>query len=111
MSPLTWRAGLFRSLVGSTSSLLSPPQEKFEQISRELPQLVGAGCEVRVNGLGYSVQRAKGSTDEPTVGDNAVSLGRTLLCLPLFERLRKGKASGLRRVGDVGYLVGTLRAL
>ena len=68
-------------------------QEKFEQMSRELPQLVGVGCEVRVNGLGYSVQRAKGTTDEPTVGDTVMSLGRTLLCLRLIERLRKGKAS------------------
>lgn len=68
-------------------------QEKFEQITRELPQLAGVGCEVRVNGLGYSVQRAKGSTDDPTVGDNVVSLCKTLLCLPLIEWLKKGKVS------------------
>ncbi|CAN0215340.1 unnamed protein product, partial [Scytosiphon promiscuus] len=42
-------------------------QEKFEQLAEELPQLVGDGCEVRVKGLGYSVQRPKGTTDEPTV--------------------------------------------
>ncbi|CAM9790102.1 unnamed protein product, partial [Ectocarpus sp. 12 AP-2014] len=66
-------------------------QEKFEQIMRELPQLAGVGCEVRVKGFGYSVQRAKGSTDEPTVGDNFVSLCKTLMCLPLIERLKKGK--------------------
>ena len=68
-------------------------QDKFEQIMRELPQLAGVGCEVRVKGLGYSVQRAKGSIDEPTVGDNFVSLFKTLLCLPLIERLKKGKVS------------------
>lgn len=68
-------------------------QEKFEQIAKELPQLVGVGCEVRVKGLGYSVQRAKGSADEPTVGDNIVSLFKTLACLPLLERLRHGKVN------------------
>ncbi|CAN0428319.1 unnamed protein product, partial [Ectocarpus sp. 12 AP-2014] len=41
--------------------------------------------------FGYSVQRAKGSTGEPTVGDNFVSLCKTLMCLPLIERLKKGK--------------------
>ncbi|CBN79954.1 pleiotropic drug resistance transporter [Ectocarpus siliculosus] len=66
-------------------------QEKFEQIARELPQLAGVGCEVRVKGLGYSVQRAKGSTEDPTVGDNLVSLCKTLMCLPLIEWLKKGK--------------------
>lgn len=66
-------------------------QEKFEQIKKELPQLVGTGCEVRVKGLGYSVQRAKGTADEPTVGDNAMSFFRSLVCLPLIERLTKGK--------------------
>ncbi|CAM9674100.1 unnamed protein product, partial [Scytosiphon promiscuus] len=65
--------------------------EKFEQLTRELPQLVGDGCEVRVEGLSYSVQRAKGTTDEPTVGDNFVSLARALVCLPLINRLRNGK--------------------
>eukprot|EP00903_Cladosiphon_okamuranus_P018818 g17309.t1 len=65
--------------------------DKFEQLARELPQLVNAGCEMRVKGLGYTVQRAKGAADEPTVGDNAVSLFKTLLCLPLIKRLRKGK--------------------
>lgn len=74
-------------------SVLPIPQDKFEQLARELPQLVNVGCEVRVKGLGYTVQRAKGTADEPTVGDNAMSLFRNLLCLPLIKRLRKGKVT------------------
>ena len=70
-------------------------QEKFEQITKELLQLNNAGCELRVNGLGFSVQRAKGSTDEPTVGDSLLSVGKCLVCVPLTNRLTKGK---------VGYL-------
>lgn len=69
----------------------STPQDKFEQLARELPQLVNVGCEVRVKGLGYTVQRAKGTADEPTVGDSVISLCKNLLCLPLIERLRNGK--------------------
>lgn len=71
----------------------STPQDKFEQLARELPQLVNVGCEVRVKGLGYTVQRAKGTADEPTVGDSAISLCKNLMCLPLIERLRKGKVT------------------
>ncbi|CAM9975163.1 unnamed protein product [Scytosiphon promiscuus] len=66
-------------------------QEKFDQLVTELPHLVGKGCEVRAEGLSYRVQRAKGSTDEPTVGDSVLSLGKSLMCWPLIERLRKGK--------------------
>eukprot|EP00904_Undaria_pinnatifida_P014208 jgi/Undpi1/9918/HiC_scaffold_28.g12372.m1 len=65
--------------------------EKFEQLTKELPQLNGVGCEIRVNGLGFSVQRAKGSADEPTVGDSMLSFGKCLVCLPLINRLTKGK--------------------
>lgn len=57
--------------------------------------MVGNGCEVRLKGVFYSVQRAKGSADEPTVGDNIVSLFRTLACLPLLNRLRHGKVSSI----------------
>eukprot|EP00752_Nemacystus_decipiens_P004290 g3919.t1 len=74
--------------------------DKFEQIAAELPQLVNAGCEVRVKGLGYTVQRAKGAADEPTVGDNAMSLVKSLLCLPLIERLRKGKEMESKEILD-----------
>ena len=58
---------------------------------KEPPQLNNAGCELRVEGLGFSVQRAKGSTDEPTVGDSLLSVGKCLMCLPLINRLTKGK--------------------
>lgn len=51
----------------------------------------GMGCEVRVKNLGFSVQRPKGSTDEPTVGDGVLALGKCLLCLPLIQRLTKGR--------------------
>lgn len=63
-------------------------QDKFEQLRKELPQVDGFGCEIRVKGLGFQVQRAKGTADEPTVGDEFASLGKCLLCLPLLERLR-----------------------
>ena len=66
-------------------------QEKFAQITKELPQIHSTGCELRVNGLGFSVQRAKGSADEPTVGDSILSVGKCLMCLPLINRLTKGK--------------------
>ena len=68
-------------------------QEKFAQISRELPQAVGAGCEVRMNGLGYSVQRPKGDTGEPTVGDTALSCLKSIVCIPCFRRCKHGQAS------------------
>lgn len=64
-------------------------QDKFDQIAKELPQLIDAGCEVRVKGFGYSVQRAKGSTDEPTVGDNLMGVVKCLACVPLINRLTK----------------------
>lgn len=64
-------------------------QEKFDQIVKELPQLIDAGCEVRVKGVGYTVQRAKGSADEPTVGDNVMGVLKCLACLPLINRLTK----------------------
>lgn len=89
------RVSLKISTFHENSMLFPHEQEKFEQVKRELPQLVGTGCEVRVKGLGYSVQRAKGAADEPTVGDNAVSLLRSLVCLPLIDRLRKGKVGHL----------------
>ncbi|CAM9251648.1 unnamed protein product, partial [Laminaria digitata] len=76
---------LFITDTGATTG------EKFEQIVKELPQVHSAGCEIRVNGLGFCVQRAKGSTDEPTVGDNLLSVGKCLMCLPLINRLTKGK--------------------
>lgn len=44
-------------------------QEKFNQIIKELPQLNGVGCEIRVKNLGFSVQRPKGNADDPTVGE------------------------------------------
>lgn len=72
------------------------PQEKFAQISRELPQAVGAGCEVRVKGLGYSVQRAKGTADEPTVGDIAWSFLMSLVCVPCVQRCRHGTVSNMK---------------
>lgn len=66
-------------------------QDKFDQIAKELPQLIDAGCEVRVKDVGYTVQRTKGSTDEPTVGDNLMGVLKGLACLPLINRLTKKK--------------------
>lgn len=53
----------------------------------------GGGCEIRVDNLDFSVQRPKGSTDEPTVGDKFMGIGQCLVCLPLINRLTKGKVS------------------
>lgn len=58
---------------------------------KELPQFVDAGCEIRVKGLGFSVQRPKGSADDPTVGDGIMAFGKCIMCLPLIKRLTKGK--------------------
>ncbi|CAM9128278.1 unnamed protein product [Scytosiphon promiscuus] len=90
-SPTPERRGILSQGTKFIMDTISVRCEKFEQLARELPQLVGVGCEVRVKGLAFSVQRAKGSADEPTVGDNIVSLFKTLACLPLLERLKHGK--------------------
>lgn len=68
-----------------------PRQEKFEQLVKELPMISGMGCEIRVKNLGYSVQRAKGTADEPTVGDNFLALCQCMMCIPLLTRLAKGQ--------------------
>lgn len=44
-------------------------QERFEQVTKELPQISGTACEIRIKGLKFGVQRAKGAADEPTVGE------------------------------------------
>lgn len=66
-------------------------QDKFDQLAKELPQLIDAGVEVRVKDFGHRVERAKGSTDEPTVGDKVMEVVKCLACLPLINRLTKEK--------------------
>ena len=78
---------------------LSPPpgktkqnaQQKFEEMAKELPMMSSVDCEMRVKGLSYSVQRAKGSADDPTVGDSFLAVGKTLACLPLIKRCAWGQ--------------------
>lgn len=65
-------------------------QEKMEQLRKELPEVMNFGCDIKAKGVGYEVQRSKRSSDEPTVGDNLLGVGKFLLCLPLIERLRNG---------------------
>lgn len=78
------RGGARRVDVGGTTNYF---QEKFEQICKELPQVVTEGCEIRAKNVAFSVQRPKGSADEPTVGDEFVSLGRCLFCLPILKMM------------------------
>lgn len=66
-------------------------QEKFDRLRAEIPQLGMFGCEIRVKDFGFLVQRPKGNADEPTVGDNIVSLGKILLCLPILGRIMNGR--------------------
>lgn len=67
-----------------------------------MPQITGPGCEVRAKGVGFSVQRAKGSTDEPTVGDSVISALKVLMCLPVFDRVTKGQVGTIPLRGRLG---------
>lgn len=62
----------------------------MEQLRKELPEIMNFGCDIKAKGVGYEVQRPKRSSDEPTVGDNLLGVGKFLLCMPLIERLRHG---------------------
>lgn len=66
-------------------------QEKYELMAKELPQLVGVGCEVRVKDFGFTVQRAKGTSSEPTVGDEMKACGQCLVCVPCYKKWKHGE--------------------
>lgn len=88
--PLLSKKSLFRMMRLLPNAWSQTEQEKMEQLRKELPEIMNFGCDIKAKGVGYEVQRPKGSTDEPTVGDNLLGVGRFLLCLPLIERLRHG---------------------
>ncbi|CBJ30624.1 conserved unknown protein [Ectocarpus siliculosus] len=93
-------AGILAQGSNFISGTSASSKEKFEQIAEELPYSVGVGCEVRVKGLSFSVQREKGTTDEPTVGDEIMACGKCLVCIPCYQTYMLGKEMEAKTILD-----------
>ncbi|CAM9164398.1 unnamed protein product [Ectocarpus sp. 13 AM-2016] len=99
-SPSVQAAGILSQGSQFISATSTSSKEKYEQIAKELPQSVGVGCEVRLKGLTYSVQREKGTADEPTVGDEAMACGKCLVCIPCYKTCKHGKEMEAKTILD-----------
>ncbi|CAN0211672.1 unnamed protein product, partial [Ectocarpus sp. 8 AP-2014] len=93
-------AGILAQGSNFISGTSASSKEKFEQIAKELPYSVGVGCEVRVKGLSFSVQREKDTTDEPTVGDEIMACGKCLVCIPCYQTYMLGKEMEAKTILD-----------
>ncbi|CAM9737972.1 unnamed protein product [Ascophyllum nodosum] len=89
--PLPQKLGILQQGSLFIADRTRTTEQKFEEMAKELPMMSSVDCEMRVKGLSYSVQRAKGSADDPTVGDSFLAVGKTLACLPLIKRCAWGQ--------------------